>query len=58
MTGKREAIPREFISSRFSFMITVDFTRSPDIPMTSTSCSSAASRIAVTGCLIPMLTTV
>ena len=40
------AMPREFSSSRFSFMITVDFTSRPDMPMTSASCSSAASRIA------------
>ena len=38
--------PREFISSRFSFMTTVDLTSRPDMPITSASCSSAASRIA------------
>ena len=38
-------------------MITVDLTRSPDIPTASASCSSAASMIALMGCLIPMLTT-
>ena len=44
--------------ARFSFMTTVDFTSSPDIPMTSTRCSCAASRIADTGCLMPRLITV
>jgi hypothetical protein len=49
---------RWFSSCRFSFMITVDFTSSPDIPITSARCSRAASRIADTGCLIPRFTTV
>ncbi len=58
MTGHWAAIPREFISSRFSLMTTVDFTSSPDIPMTSASASSAARRISEIGCLMPMFTTV
>ena len=58
ITGHFAATPREFISSRFSFMTTVDFTRSPDIPMTSASFSSAARRISLIGFLMPMLTTV
>ncbi|CAM5366484.1 hypothetical protein STANM309S_04842 [Streptomyces tanashiensis] len=57
ITGYLAASSRWFSSSRFSFMITVDFTRRPDMPMTSALCSSAASRIAETGCLMPMLTT-
>ncbi len=39
-------------------MIMVDFTSSPDMPIASAECSWAASRIALTGCLIPRLTTV
>ena len=38
-------------------MITVDFTSSPDIPIASAPCSSAASRMVVIGCLMPRLTT-
>ncbi|CPU60609.1 PPE family protein [Mycobacteroides abscessus] len=57
-TGQRPARPRDASSARFSFITTVDFTSSPDMPMTSASCSSAASIIAEIGCLIPMLTTV
>src|SRR6266508_3358761 len=38
-------------------MITVDLTSSPDMPITSAWWLSAASRIAVIGCLIPRLTT-
>ena len=50
--GPAVATPREFISCRFSFMITVDLTSSPDIPMASARFSSAASRIEPIGCLI------
>jgi hypothetical protein len=56
-TGQRADTPREFISSRFSFITTVDLTSSPDMPIASARCSSAASRIAVMGCLMPRLTT-
>ena len=38
-------------------MTTVDFTSSPDMPIASTLFSSAASRMALIGCLMPMLTT-
>ena len=38
-------------------MITVDFTSNPDMPIASAFASSAACRIALTGCLMPMLTT-
>ena len=38
-------------------MMTVLFTRSPDMPMASASCSSAASMMVLIGCLIPMFTT-
>ena len=38
-------------------MMTVDLTSSPDMPMTSTLFSCAASTIAAIGCLMPMLTT-
>ena len=51
-------MPRVFISSRFSFMITVLLTSSPLMPMASALFSMAASRIALTGCLMPMLETV
>jgi len=46
-----------FISSKFSFMITVLLTRSPLMPITSASFSSAAVTMAVTGCFMPMFTT-
>ena len=52
------AIPREFISSRFSFITTVLLTSSPDMPTASARCSLAARRISDTGCLMPRLTTV
>ena len=39
--------------SRFSFMTTVDFASSPDIPMTSAFLSRAASKMVLIGCLIP-----
>ena len=39
-------------------MTTVVFTSRPDMPMASARCSSAASRIALIGCLMPRLTTV
>ena len=45
------------ISSRFSFMMTVDLTSSPDMPIASASLSSAASMMADTGCLMPRFTT-
>jgi hypothetical protein len=38
-------------------MTTVDLTSSPDMPIASALDSSAASRIAEIGCLMPMLTT-
>jgi hypothetical protein len=38
-------------------MITVDFTSSPDIPITSARSVSAACRIVDIGCLMPRLTT-
>jgi len=40
-----------------SRITTVDLTSSPDMPMTSASCSAAASMIAEIGCLMPILTT-
>ncbi|CFS71371.1 PPE family protein [Mycobacterium tuberculosis] len=46
-----------FISSRFSFITTVDFTSRPDMPTTSALLSSATSRMVAIGCLMPMLTT-
>ena len=39
-------------------MITVDFTSSPDMPIASARCSSAADRIVEIGCLMPRFTTV
>lgn len=39
-------------------MTTVDFTSSPDMPMTSAPCSSAAAMMSAIGCLMPRLTTV
>ena len=50
-------MPREFSSARLSLITTVDLTSSPDIPMTSARCSSAAAMIAEIGCLMPMFTT-
>ena len=38
-------------------MTTVDFTSSPDMPITSAFLSNATSRMVAIGCLIPMLTT-
>ena len=52
------AIPREFISCRFSFITTVDLTSRPDMPTASARCSSAAVRMVEIGCLMPRLTTV
>ena len=56
MTGMSEAF-WAFISSRFSFITTVDFTRSPDMPTTSALCSLAAEMMVAMGCLMPMLMT-
>ncbi len=38
-------------------MMTVLLTSRPDMPIASALCSSAASRMALIGCLMPMLTT-
>ncbi len=38
-------------------MMTVLLTSSPDMPMASARCCSAASRMAEIGCLMPMFTT-
>ena len=54
--GHFSAIPLLSNSCKFSFIITVDLTNKPDIPITSTSFFNAASIISFAVCLIPMFT--
>ena len=48
---------RSFSSTRFSRMISVDFTSRPLMPMASALCSSAALTISLMPTLMPRLTT-
>ena len=50
-------MPRSFISSRFSRMINVLFTKRPLIPRASAWCSSRALNISLTPTLMPRLKT-
>ena len=57
-TGNCSESPSRFSSNRLSFITSVDFTSSPDMPMASALCATAASMMLPTGCLMPRFTTV